>query len=85
MRTAGSPPLPGGEPQAQSEPNAAYVRWLLMTEPSQTLGFKTLPGLARAFRRWAGESTVRRPPEVTGATRECRRDVDPQRVVQDEA
>jgi adenine-specific DNA-methyltransferase len=39
-----------------------------MTEPSQTLGFKTLPGLARAFRRWAGESTVRRPPEVTGAT-----------------
>jgi adenine-specific DNA-methyltransferase len=49
------------------------IPWLLMPEARQTLRFKTLPGLVRAFRRWADESEVLATPDVPGASEGERR------------
>lgn len=37
-------------------------------QASRASGFKTLPGLARAFRRWAADANVPRSPDVAGAS-----------------
>jgi adenine-specific DNA-methyltransferase len=43
-----------------------------MANGPRTDQFRTLPGLTRAFRRWAVKSTVGSPPDVTGASAEER-------------